>query len=71
MASDNHQLSEEYRAAALELTIAVSEMVKSLDTPQFSGAFWKVQQANERCNRLRSALDHSTKHERNIYSLAS
>jgi hypothetical protein len=71
MARDLDQFSQDYRAAALALTIAVSEMVKSMDTPEFSDAFWRVQQASERCKQMRAALDPSEKSGSNIYSLVT
>jgi hypothetical protein len=71
MAIDVDRVPQHYRAAALALTVAVSEMAKSLDTPKFSDAFWNVQRASERCKRLRATLDHSAKSESNIYSLVT
>jgi len=71
MARDLDRFPEDYRTVALALTIAVSEMAKAVDTREFSNAFWRVQQASERCKRLRAAMDHSAKSESNIYSLVS
>jgi hypothetical protein len=69
MAIDVDRVPQHYRAAALALTVAVSEMAKSLDTLEFSNSFWKVQRASERCKQLRAALDRSAKSDSNIYSL--
>ena len=68
---DNPRLPQDYKAAALELTIAVSDMIKSVDSPEFSDAFWKVQLASERLKRLRAAMDRLAKSESNFYSLVS
>ena len=46
----------DYRAAALDLTIALSEMAKSLETPDFHDAFWRVQRASEKCKNLKAAM---------------
>jgi hypothetical protein len=56
-----NNLPRAYRVASLELTIALSEMAKSLGTPAFSDTFWKVQQASERCKRMRVAVDRSAR----------
>ena len=70
MVSNLDQFSQDYRAAALALTIAVSEMVNSVETPEFNDAFWRVQRVNERCKQLRAAMEDAAKSS-NIYSLIS
>ena len=69
MENDIALFSRDYKAAALDLTIAVADMTKVLDTPELNDAFWRVQQAGERLKRLRAAMDRSAKTERNLYSL--
>ena len=61
MANNLPRSTQAYRAAALDLTLALSEMTKSLGTPGFTDTFWKVQQASERCKRLRAAADRSAR----------
>lgn len=69
MENDIALFSRDYKATALGLTMAVSDMVKALDTPEFNDAFWRVQRASERLKRLRAANDRSAASERNSYSL--
>ena len=59
MEKDISLFSRDYKTAALELTIAVADMTKALDTPEFNDAFWRVQQASARLKRLRAAIERS------------
>jgi len=54
---------EQYSDASLMLTNAISELVKSVDTRDFNKAFWRVQQASERCKRVRATIEIG-QHER-------
>ena len=56
MATNPNGVPRDYQAAALDLTIALSEMAKSLETPYFTDAFWRVQRASERCKNLKEAM---------------
>ena len=46
-----------YGTASLRLTNAISELVESIDSPDFNKAFWKVQQASERWKEARAASE--------------
>ena len=65
MEDDIALFPRDYKTAALELTIAVANMTKVLDTPGFNDAFWRVQQASARLKRLRAAMDGSANSENN------
>ena len=69
MENDIALFSQEYKSATLGLTLAVSDMINALDTPEFDDAFWKVQQASERVKRLRSSMEHLLESDRNSYTL--
>lgn len=71
MENDTALFSQDYKTAALALTMAVADMTKALDTPEFKEAFWRVQEASEHLKRLRAAMDRSANFERNFYSLVS
>ena len=58
------EYSEQYGAASLSVTNAISELADSVDTQDFNKAFWKVQQASEQCKRVRAAMEQS--HEASV-----
>jgi hypothetical protein len=57
MVSNNNSYIEAYTASSQALTNAISHMAKSVDTAEFSDAFWGVQQASERCKQIRATRE--------------
>ena len=51
------EYNQQYTTASQLLTNAISEMVESVDTPDFNRAFWKVQRASQQCKRVRAAME--------------
>jgi hypothetical protein len=71
MENDIALFSQDYKTAALGLTLAIADMTKALNTPEFNDAFWKVQQASDRLKQMRASTDRAANSERNLYSLVS
>jgi len=59
MVSNNSSYIEEYTASSQALTNAISHMAKSVDSSDFSDAFWRVQQASARCKQIRATREEA------------
>ena len=52
------EYNAQYTIASQALTNALSELAESVDTSDFSRAFWKVQRASRQCKQVREAAEH-------------
>ena len=57
MENETNRLSKGYSASTKTLAAAVSAMVESVGSPEFTKAFWNVQRMSEKCKRIRKNME--------------